>query len=154
MSEARPPEAKPLYVDRQTILKALEESNAAMGFVPVPGATAQGAREMMAAQGIRAEDNFASREMIALRYPNDGRHGEREETTMRDETLPEAKPLYADRQAALKSLGQAYAEIGFVPDYAGTIENLHRQMIAEGVRPEQNGASREMITQRYPGENL
>ena len=158
MSEARPPEAKPLYVDRQTILKALEESNAAMGFVPVPGATAQGAREMMResmeAQGVRPEDNAFSREMIALRYPNDGRHGEREETTMRDETLPEAKPLYADRRAALESLGRVYAEIGFVPDYAGTIEDLHRQMIAEGVRPEQNGASREMIAQRYPGENL
>ncbi len=70
VSEARPPEAKPLYADRQTILKALEESNAAMGFVPVLGATAQSAREMMAAQGIRAEDNSASREMIALRYPD------------------------------------------------------------------------------------
>lgn len=71
MSEERLPEAKPLYVDRQVILKALEESNAAMGFVPVPGATAQQARELMAAQGIRAEDNIFSREMIALRYPDD-----------------------------------------------------------------------------------
>ena len=71
MSKERLPEAKPLYVDRQVILKALAESNAAMGFVPVPGATAQQAREMMAAQGIRAEDNFASREMIALRYPDE-----------------------------------------------------------------------------------
>jgi len=71
MSEERLPEAKPLYVDRQVILKALTESNAAMGFVPVPGATAQQAREMMAAQGIRAEDNIFSREMIALRYPDE-----------------------------------------------------------------------------------
>jgi len=73
MSEERLPEAKPLYVDRQVILKALEESNAAMGFVPVPGATAQQARELMAAQGIRAEDNIFSREMIALRYPHEDR---------------------------------------------------------------------------------
>jgi hypothetical protein len=71
MSEERLPEAKPLYVDRQVILKALEETNAAMGFVPVLGATAQQARELMAAQGIRAEDNLASREMIALRYPDE-----------------------------------------------------------------------------------
>ena len=72
MSEERLPEAKPRHVDRQVILKALAESNAAMGFIPVPGATAQQVRGMMAAQGIRAEDNFASREMIALRYPDEG----------------------------------------------------------------------------------
>ena len=71
MSVEKLPEAKPLYVDRQVIFKALAESNAAMGFVPVPGATAQQAREMMAAQGIRAEDNIFSREMIALRYPDE-----------------------------------------------------------------------------------
>ena len=70
MTKEKLPEAKPLYVDRQVILKALAESNAAMGFVPVPGATAQQAREMMAAEGIRAEDNIFSREMIALRYPD------------------------------------------------------------------------------------
>ncbi len=79
MSEERLPEAKPLYVDRQVILKALAESNAAMGFVPVPGATAQQAREMMAAQGIRAEDNIFSREMIALRYPDADQHPDEDE---------------------------------------------------------------------------
>jgi len=79
MSEERLPEAKPLYVDRQVILKALEESNAAMGFVPVPGATAQQAREMMAAQGIRAEDNIFSREMIALRYADEDQHPDEDE---------------------------------------------------------------------------
>ena len=79
MSEERLPEAKPLYVDRQVILKALAESNAAMGFVPVPGATAQQAREMMAAQGIRAEDNIFSREMIALRYPDEDQHSGEDE---------------------------------------------------------------------------
>lgn len=79
MSEERIPEAKPLYVDRQVILKALAESNAAMGFVPVPGATAQQAREMMAAQGIRAEDNIFSREMIALRYPDEDQRPDEDE---------------------------------------------------------------------------
>lgn len=63
-------EAKPLLVDRRALLKALAEHNAAVGFVPVPGATAQHARELMRAQGVRAEDNEGTREMIALRYPN------------------------------------------------------------------------------------
>lgn len=75
MLDKRLPEAKPLFVDRQVILKALEEMNAATGFVPVLGATAQHARELMRetmeAQGVRPEDNACSREMIALRYPDE-----------------------------------------------------------------------------------
>ncbi len=71
MSEERLPEAKPQYVDRQVILKALEESNAAMGFVPTYGGTVQEICERMEANGVRPEDNAASREMIALRYPGE-----------------------------------------------------------------------------------
>ena len=155
-TDERLPEAKPLFADRQALLKALEELNAATGFVPVPGATAQSAREsmreIMEAQGVRPEDNALSREMIARRYSDEEQ--EWEEKIMPNENLPEAKPLYADRQAALRSLEQVYAEIGFVPDHTGTIEDLHRQMISEGVRPKQNGASHEMIALRYPDQSL
>ena len=62
------PEDKSLFVDRWAILKALSEHNEAASFVPVPGATAQHARELMLAQGICPEDNEGTREMIALRY--------------------------------------------------------------------------------------
>ncbi len=71
MSEERLPEAKPLYVDRQVILEALAESNAAMGFVPNHRGTVQEIRDRMIANGVRPEDNAASREMIALRYPGE-----------------------------------------------------------------------------------
>ncbi len=72
---------------------------------------------------------------------------------MSEERLPEVKPLYADKKAALKALEQVYQEIGFEPDHSGTIQELHEQMIMEGVWPEDNGASREIITLRYPNGN-
>ena len=149
LTEERLPEAKPLFADRQLLLKALEELNEATGFVPVPGATAEHARELMResmeAQSVWPEDNPFSRGMIALRYPD-------EEMTMPDGTFTEAKPLYADRQAALKALEQVYAEIGFVPDHSGTLQDLRELMAAEGILPEDNLASREMIALRYPDE--
>ena len=72
MSEdtVREPEKSP-FVDRQAVLRALKQLNEEIGFVPVPGATAEHARELMAAQGIRPEENLFSREMIALRYPGE-----------------------------------------------------------------------------------
>ena len=39
-----------------------------IGFVPDPAATAQEARELMRAEGIRPEDNIASTEIIRMRY--------------------------------------------------------------------------------------
>ncbi len=66
-------ETQSLFADKQAILKTLEKLNIEIGFIPVTGATAEHARELMAAQGIRAEDNSASREMIALRYPEEGK---------------------------------------------------------------------------------
>lgn len=62
------------------------------------------------------------------------------------------KSLFVDRQALRKALAEFHAATGFVPDDTGTIEDLRRQMIAEGVCPEDNGGSREMIALRYPDE--
>ena len=69
------------------------------------------------------------------------------------EKLPEAQPLYVDRQAILKALAESNAAIGFVPDYTGTIQEIRDRMVKNGVRPEDNSASREMIALRYPGED-
>ncbi len=68
------------------------------------------------------------------------------------EPPPQEKSLFVDRRALLEALAEFHAATGFVPDDTGTIEDLRRQMIAEGVRPEDNGGSREMIALRYPDE--
>ena len=72
---------------------------------------------------------------------------------MSAEKLPEAKPLYVDRQVILKALAESNAAMGFVPDHTGTIQEIRDRMVANGVRPEDNAASREMIALRYPGED-
>jgi len=68
------------------------------------------------------------------------------------ELPPQPKPLSVDRRALMEALAEFHAATGFVPDHTGTIEDLHQQMIAEGVRPEENTFSREMIALRYPDE--
>ena len=68
------------------------------------------------------------------------------------EPLPQEKSLFVDRRALMEALAEFHAATGFVPDDTGTIEDLHQQMIAEGVRPEENIFSREMIALRYPDE--
>ena len=68
------------------------------------------------------------------------------------EPLRPNKSLFVDRRAVLEALAEFHAATGFVPDHSGTIEELHAQQIAEGVRPEDNEASREMIALRYPDE--
>lgn len=64
-------EAKSMFVDRRAILKALAELNAAIDFVPDDSATLEEIRARMVAEGVRPEDNEGTREMIALRYPDE-----------------------------------------------------------------------------------
>ena len=58
-------------IDRATLFQLLEEIDARTGFVYNPNATAERAREMMRAEGIRAEDNLFSRDILRERYPDD-----------------------------------------------------------------------------------
>ncbi len=63
------------------------------------------------------------------------------------------KPLFVDRRKIQQALAELHADIGFVPDHSATLEEIRARMIAEGVRPEDNSASREMIALRYPDED-
>jgi hypothetical protein len=60
-----------LFIDPEMIRKVVAETNARMGLVPDPTATAEKAREMMLAQGVRPEENLGSRGIIAARYGED-----------------------------------------------------------------------------------
>ncbi len=71
---------------------------------------------------------------------------------MSEGKLAETESMFADRESILRALEKLNADIGFVPDHSGTIHDLYAQMIAGGVRPEDNAASREMIALRYPEE--
>lgn len=65
-------------------------------------------------------------------------------------TVPKGlrETLHADKEALMRILAQQDALTGFVPDRTMTIQEVRAQMIAEGVRPEDNIASCEIIQQR------
>ncbi len=69
---------------------------------------------------------------------------------MNKQFAPEPKSMFVDRQAVLRALAEHNAAVGFVPDNSVTIEELHANMVAEGIRPEDNEGTREMIALRYP----
>ena len=57
----------PAFVDKQWTREMIARSNAQIGFVPDPAATAEKAQKMMLALGIRPEDNVFSCGIIAAR---------------------------------------------------------------------------------------
>ena len=66
-AEATQQEARRFFVDKKLIQKIVAEQNELMGFVPDPTATAEKAREMMLALGVRPADNLGSSGIIAAR---------------------------------------------------------------------------------------
>jgi hypothetical protein len=67
MTETAKKDIRALFIDPEMIRRVVAETNAKMGFVPDPTATAQKAREMIEACGVRPEENLFSRGIIAAR---------------------------------------------------------------------------------------
>lgn len=57
--------------------------------------------------------------------------------------------LSADRQALVERMQEIDVHAGVVDDPAMTVEKLREMMRALGVRPEDNGASQELLRMRY-----
>lgn len=60
-----------LFVDRDQLRQEIEWANDQIGFQPIADATPEMAQEQMRAEGIRAEDNLFSRDIIRARYPDE-----------------------------------------------------------------------------------
>jgi hypothetical protein len=75
MAEVAKRDIRSLFLDPEKIRKIVAETYARMGIEPDPTATAEKAREMMLAQGVRPEENLGSRLIMADRY---GEEAERE----------------------------------------------------------------------------
>ena len=67
MATVTEPKVKYPFLDKTEIQRIVAEQNARMGFVPDPTATAEKARAMALALGIKPEDNLGSRGIIAAR---------------------------------------------------------------------------------------
>jgi hypothetical protein len=68
MTETAKKDIRSLFIDPEMIRRVVAETNARMGFVPDPTATAEKAREMALACGVRPEENLGSRGIIEERY--------------------------------------------------------------------------------------
>jgi hypothetical protein len=56
-----------LIADKEVLRRILDENDRRTGFVPDPTATIERRHEMMLADGVRPEDNIASRDIIRMR---------------------------------------------------------------------------------------
>lgn len=65
------PDVKTLLADKEQLRRVMDDVNRLLGIVHDPTATAEQARAMMLADGIRPEDNAFSREIIRMRYPDE-----------------------------------------------------------------------------------
>jgi hypothetical protein len=65
---------------------------------------------------------------------------------------PKLEEWFADKKGALRILAESDARTGFVFDPAATPEEVRELMLAQGIRPEDNVLSRDIIRVRYEDE--
>jgi hypothetical protein len=61
---------------------------------------------------------------------------------------PDLEALIADKEALRRILEEQNARSGFVPDPEATPQRARELMLADGIRPEDNEFSREIIQSR------
>ncbi len=61
---------------------------------------------------------------------------------------PDIKSLVADKEALRRILEEQDQQTGFVPDPTMTPQRVREMMLADGIRPEENEFSREIIQMR------
>lgn len=64
-------------------------------------------------------------------------------------TPDQHKSGLADKQALQNDIAELNRRMGFVPDPTVTPEKVQAMMLADGIRPEENAFSREMIRLRH-----
>jgi hypothetical protein len=72
-------------------------------------------------------------------------------------TQPKTGPIgasvrLADKEALIQMMDELNEQLGVVPDAEATIERLRARLLAEGVRPEQNKLTHELLRMRYGEE--
>ena len=65
---------------------------------------------------------------------------------------PAIRPLLADKDELRLVVREQYAKLGIAPEPTATAEQSRALMLAEGVKPEDNIGSRELLRMRYPDD--
>jgi hypothetical protein len=69
-------------------------------------------------------------------------------------TQPKTEPpvRFANKDELNRLMDEIEERMGFVPDPEATIEKLREMLLAEGVRPEENALTGELLRMRYGDE--
>lgn len=59
------------------------------------------------------------------------------------------KSVFADKDEVRRLVAEVNARMGFVPDPTATVEKVRAMMQAEGIRPEDNAFTTELLRMRY-----
>lgn len=59
------------------------------------------------------------------------------------------KSVFADKDEVRRLVAEVNARMGFVPDPTATVQKVRAMMQAEGIRPEDNAFTTELIRMRY-----
>lgn len=64
----------------------------------------------------------------------------------------EVNAVFADKAEVRRLVAEVNERMGFVPDLAATPQKAREMMLADGIRPEDNSFSAELIRMRYEEE--
>jgi hypothetical protein len=64
----------------------------------------------------------------------------------------EAPPRFVDKEGVRRMVEELNERMGFIPDPEATLKKVRQMMLADGVYPEDNAFSREIIQMRYGDE--
>lgn len=64
----------------------------------------------------------------------------------------EVSNAFADKAQVRRLVAEVNEQMGFVPDPAATPQKAREMMLADGIRPEDNTFSAELMRMRYEGE--
>jgi hypothetical protein len=72
--------------------------------------------------------------------------------TQPQEELDQCPVQVADKESLSRMMDELNEQLGVVPVPEATIEKLRERLLAEGVRPEENELTRELLRMRYGEE--
>ena len=62
------------------------------------------------------------------------------------------KSMFANKDEIRQLVAEVNERMGFVPDPTATVEKIRAMMLAEGIRPEDNAFTTELMRMRYEEE--
>jgi hypothetical protein len=76
----------------------------------------------------------------------------RREESMAVEPKSDVKVWFSDKKRLCKLMEEIDAKAGITFDPTVTVEKLREMLLAQGIRPEDNALSRDIIRAKYPDE--